>query len=141
MKPRLPIQSFLRWTIFIFLLLVVSGRIQQRASVAIGSHLSSEYAQWDAQLHQSANAIRTKDPDGWLYVTSRVGYSIFGMEAITAAIISVFIVWWRRDSRGMPNTALEPTAAAPSVSRAPSNPKAGNDSASAFSGGGSALDR
>jgi hypothetical protein len=119
MKPKLPIQSFLRWTIFIFLLLIVSARIQQKVSVAIGSHLSSEYAQWDAQLHQSADAIRTKDRDGWRYVTSRVGYSIFALEAVTAAIISAFIVWWRRDSRGMPNTALEPTATAHSVSDKP----------------------
>jgi len=41
----------------------------------------------------------------------------------------------------MPNTALEPTAAAPSVSDAPSNPKPGGTSTSASSGGGSALDR
>jgi hypothetical protein len=40
-----------------------------------------------------------------------------------------------------PNTALEPTAAAPSVSDTPNNSKAGGDSTSASSGGGSALDR
>jgi hypothetical protein len=40
-----------------------------------------------------------------------------------------------------PNTALEPTAAASSVSDAPSNPKAGGDSMSASSGGGSGHDR
>jgi hypothetical protein len=43
--------------------------------------------------------------------------------------------------RRPPNTALEPTAAAPSVSATPSNPKAGGDSTSASGGGGSALDR
>jgi len=40
-----------------------------------------------------------------------------------------------------PNTALEPTAAAPSASDAPGNPKAGGESTSASGGGGSALDR
>ena len=45
------------------------------------------------------------------------------------------------DDEPWPNTALEPTAAAPSVSDAPSNPKAGGESKSASSGGGSALDR
>jgi hypothetical protein len=39
------------------------------------------------------------------------------------------------------NTALEPTAAAPSVSNVPSNPKADGGSAPVPSGGGSALDR
>jgi hypothetical protein len=40
-----------------------------------------------------------------------------------------------------PNTALEPTAAAPSISDVPSDPKAGGDSTSGSSGGGSALGR
>jgi len=42
--------------------------------------------------------------------------------------------------RQPPSTALEPTAATPSVSDAPSNPKTGGDSTSSPSGGGSALD-
>jgi hypothetical protein len=40
-----------------------------------------------------------------------------------------------------PNTAPEPTAAAPSVSDEPSNPKVGEESTSASGGCGSALDR
>ena len=40
-----------------------------------------------------------------------------------------------------PNTALEPTAAAPSVLDTPSNPKSDGISTSASGGGGSALDR
>jgi hypothetical protein len=40
-----------------------------------------------------------------------------------------------------PNTALEPTAAAPSVLDVPSNPKVSSSSTSASGGGGSALDR
>jgi len=40
-----------------------------------------------------------------------------------------------------PNTALEPTAAAPLVSDMPSNPPSGGMSTSTPSGGGSALDR
>jgi hypothetical protein len=42
------------------------------------------------------------------------------------------------DDEPWPNTALEPTAAAHSVSDAPSNPKAGSESKPASSGGGSA---
>jgi hypothetical protein len=48
-------------------------------------------------------------------------------------LVEVLTVW--------PNTALEPTAAAPSVSDAPGNPKVGGLSASTPGGGGSALDR
>ncbi|MGH7954285.1 MAG: hypothetical protein ACREFE_20510, partial [Limisphaerales bacterium] len=110
MKPQLAIQRFARWTIFIFVMMIAALRIQEKVSVAVGAHLSSEYAQWIAQLHQSANAIRTKDPDGWRYVTQHVGYCVFAIYGVTAAIIAACVVWWRRDSRRMPNTALEPTA-------------------------------
>ena len=41
----------------------------------------------------------------------------------------------------LPNTALEPTAAAPSVLDVPSGPQASDSSTSPSSGGGSALDR
>ena len=53
------------------------------------------------------------------------------------------VSWFVRDiiPKTPPNTALEPTAAAPSVSATPSDPKAGGDSTSASGGGGSALDR
>jgi hypothetical protein len=43
--------------------------------------------------------------------------------------------------RPMPSNALEPTAAAPSVSDEPGNLKVGDESTSASSGGGSVLDR
>jgi cytochrome b subunit of formate dehydrogenase len=103
MKPKLPFVSFARWTIFIFASLVVMSKIEHKVSLAVGSHLSSEYAQWVADLHKSADAIKAKDPDGWRYVTSRVGFSIYILYGITVAIISGFIVWWRKDSRGVPN--------------------------------------
>ncbi|HLX68019.1 MAG TPA: hypothetical protein VKV04_00185 [Verrucomicrobiae bacterium] len=46
-----------------------------------------------------------------------------------------------RAAKTPPNTALEPSAAAPSVSDVPDNPKSGDKSTSASGGGGSALDR
>ena len=57
--------------------------------------------------------------------------------------LAAYSIWSYRHRRGKltPNTALEPTAAAASVSSTPSNPKAGDDSTSVSSGGGSALDR
>jgi hypothetical protein len=113
MKPK-TIQSFLRWTIFIFILFAVTKKIELQLARAVGSHLSAEYAQWITDLHKSADAIRTKDPDGWQYVTSRVGFATYGLYAVASAIIAGFIVWWRRDSRGMPNNSLQATAAAPS---------------------------
>ena len=45
------------------------------------------------------------------------------------------------EQKSPPNTALEPTAAAPSVSDVPGNPKVSDSSTSASGGGGSALDR
>ena len=53
------------------------------------------------------------------------------------------VSWFVKDllPKQPPNSALEPTAAAPSVSDASSNLKAGGDSTSASSGGGSAMDR
>jgi hypothetical protein len=103
MKPKLPIQSFLRWTIFIFVLLVVMSKIEHKTTSIIGSHLSSDYAHWIVDLHTSADAMRTKDPDGWRHVTSSVGFFIYALYGTTAAIIAGFVVWWRRDSRSMPN--------------------------------------
>jgi cytochrome b subunit of formate dehydrogenase len=107
MKPRLPIQSFARWTVFIFILMLVSGKIEHRVSIAVGSHLSSDFAQWIADVHKSANAMKAKDPDAFQYVTTRMGFASMAVEGITAAIISGFIIWWRRDSRGMPPMRVE----------------------------------
>ena len=57
--------------------------------------------------------------------------------------LAAYSIWSYRRRRGKmtPNTALEPTAAAPSVLDVPSNPKAGDSSTSVSGGGGSALDR
>jgi hypothetical protein len=102
MKPKSLIRSFLRWTIFIFVLFAITKKIELQLASAVGSHLSLEYAQWVSDLHKSADAIRTKDPDGWRYVTSRVGFSIYALYAIASAIIAAFVIWWQRDSRNMP---------------------------------------
>ena len=73
-----------------------------------------------------------------------------GIMTCCFALVAVVVGWllqfpiciaWNRFHRGRPNTALEPTAAAPSVSDEAGNPKAGCKSASTSSGGGSALDR
>jgi hypothetical protein len=71
----------------------------------------------------------------------RVGY--FTETALWGIGVVLLIRYVLRDfgRKSSPNTALEPTAAAPSVLDAPSNPKAGSDSTSASGGGGSALDR
>ena len=45
------------------------------------------------------------------------------------------------DDEPWPNTALEPTAVAPSVLDEPGNPKAGDKPTSTSGGGGSSLDR
>jgi len=107
MKSKQLFVSFLRWTIFIFVLLMIANKIEHKVTAAVGSYLSPTYAQWIADLHTSANAVRTKDPAGWRYVTIRVAFSIFAVYGITAVIIAGLVVWWRRDSRGMPDTALE----------------------------------
>lgn len=65
---------------------------------------------------------------------------LFFLVPIVNLVFQV-VLFFVRPKNLMPNTALEPTAAAPSVSDAPSNPKAGGESTSASGGGGSALDR
>jgi hypothetical protein len=76
----------------------------------------------------------------------RLVFSIFWHVAAFIAFIRYaerIASWLIKDiiPKSPPNTALEPTAAAPSVSDVPGNPKAGGESTSASSGGGSALDR
>jgi hypothetical protein len=115
MKSKQLFVSFLRWTIFIFVLLMAANKIEHKVTAAVGSYLSPTYAQWIVDLHTSANAVRTKDPEGWHYVTTRVAFSVFAVYGIAAAIIAGFVVWWRRDSRDMPDTALETMSTAPSA--------------------------
>jgi hypothetical protein len=103
MKPKQPFVNFVCWTIFIFTLLVATGMIEHKVSIAVGSYLSSDYAQWTADSHKSVDVIKAKDPEGWRYVTWRVGFSILAVYGITAAIIAGFTVWWRRDSRSILN--------------------------------------
>jgi hypothetical protein len=103
MKSKQPFVSFVCWTVFIFALLVATNLIEHKVSIAVGSHLSSDYARWTADSHKSRDVIRAKDPDGWRYVTWRVGFCIFAIYGITASIIAGCTVWWQRDSRGMPN--------------------------------------
>jgi len=110
MTPKPPFVIFMRWTIYIFLLLMVSAKVEHKISLAVGTHLSSDYAQWIADLHKSADALKAKDPDGFQHVTTRMGFASMAVYAVTAAIIAAFVVWWRRDSRGMPNKSPEPTA-------------------------------
>jgi hypothetical protein len=62
-----------------------------------------------------------------------LGLCVTGIGAAAA----VAFRYWRQP----PNTALEPTAAAPSVSDVPGNPKISDLSTPASGGGGSALDR
>jgi hypothetical protein len=70
----------------------------------------------------------------------RVGY--FAATVLWGIGLIQLIQYVRRDfERKSPNTTLEPTAAAPSVSNAPSNPKIGGESTSDSGGGGSALNR
>jgi hypothetical protein len=89
------------------------------------------------------------------YLTPYVHFTLYattivfrGALHLALALICIryadrIVSWFVKDiiPKQPPNTALEPTAAAPSVSDAPSNPKAGGESKSASSGGGSALDR
>jgi len=63
------------------------------------------------------------------------------VTCLAAAILSCFKSSEPELSSQSPNTALEPTATAPSVSVEPGNSKAAVESTSAFGGGGSALDR
>lgn len=88
---------------------MASSRIEQKVSVAVGSHLSAGYASWISDLHKSADAFRTKNPDEWHYVTTRMGLATLGICGITAAIIAGVIVWSRRELR-MSNQAVERTA-------------------------------
>jgi hypothetical protein len=61
---------------------------------------------------------------------------------IVASILFVAFADKKSKNEGVrPNTALEPTAAAPSALDVPGNPKPSDKSTSASGGGGSALDR
>jgi hypothetical protein len=57
--------------------------------------------------------MKAKDPDGFRYVTTRMGFTVMAVYGVTSAIISGFVVWWRKGSRGVPNKSPHATAAAP----------------------------
>ena len=111
------------------MMLMVATKIEHKVSLAVGTDLSPDYAHWIADLHKSADALKAKDPDGFHYVTTRMGFASMGVYGVTSAIIAAIIVWWRRGSRGMPNTALEPTADGALSSAARSTPQVGGGSA------------
>jgi len=82
---------------------------------------------------------------GFLVEDSSPSYLLLAV-GITTVFLSILALVILRFGIGnneihRPNTALEPTAAAPSVSGTPSSSNAGSDSTSTSSGGVSALDR
>ncbi len=78
----------------------------------VGLYFSGFYTQWRARL----------------------------LAFVFTAAATVYLSWRTEQKRRAPNTALEPTAAAPSVSGEPNNPTVAGQSTSASGGGGSALD-
>jgi hypothetical protein len=120
MKSKQPFVSFVCWTVFIFALLVATNLIEHKVSIAVGSHLSSDYARWTADSHKSRDVIRAKDPDGWRYVTWRVGFCIFAIYGITASIIAGCTVWSSRPPFSASRRKLLRHAPAPSLAKAES---------------------
>jgi hypothetical protein len=97
-----------------------------------------------SRLHQisSGSSLYSEQRLSLFFAVLRV--ILYGAAALALIQYAERVVGWLvRDliPKQPPNTALEPTAAAPSVSDAPSNPKASDSSKSASSGGGSALGR
>jgi len=78
--------------------------------------------------------VRDIGMNGWwlLLVLVPVANIVFGIMLLLRAPATL---------SNRPNTALEPTAAAPSVSDVPGNPKVSDSSTSASGGGGSAFGR
>jgi len=74
---------------------------------------------------------------GWCHVGHFVATILWGIGIFQL----VGYVGREFERKSPPNTALEPTAAAPSVSDVPSNPKTSGESTSASGGSGSALER
>jgi len=94
---------FLRWAIFLFIALGISGNIERKLAVSVGCQLSPAFAQTIADGKKSADEQRIKDPEG----VKRVGYQMiaarYTVRGTTAVILAGLIVWLRKDSRSVPN--------------------------------------
>ncbi len=106
MKPLPPFVIIARWTILIFIVLMVTSKIEHKVSLAVGSHLSPDYAKWISDLHKSADLLKTKDPGAFDCTTTRMGFASMAVYAFASVILAVIIVWWRTNS---PSSALQIT--------------------------------
>jgi hypothetical protein len=108
-----PIIRFLRWTILLFIVLEVSSKAEHRLTVATGSQLSPFFAQQIADMKKSTDDYRAKHPEEIKQVGHQMLVARWMVHGVTAVILAGLIVWLRKSSQGMPNTALEPTPTAP----------------------------
>jgi hypothetical protein len=109
------IWNFLRWAIFLFVVLEVSSKIEHRLTVKTGSDLSPFFAQTIAGMEKATDDYRATHKEEMRQVGHQMLVARWMVHGMTAIILAGLIVWLRKDTQGMPNTSLEPTAVTPSV--------------------------
>jgi hypothetical protein len=90
---------FIRWAIFLFIALGISGSIERKLAVSVGCQLSPAFAQTIADGKKSADEQLVKDPEGMRRVGHQMIVARYTVRGITTFILAGMIVWWRKDSR------------------------------------------
>lgn len=96
MTQKQPFFSFLRWAIFLFLVLGVYSALQRSYTVYVGCQVSPSFAKTIADGEQAAKAEQAKDPEDMKRVGQQMRFAKYTVRGVTAIIISGIIVWWRK---------------------------------------------